>query len=721
MKINTMKLKLTALLLVLYTGLYAQNKIVLTAPRLDTSSLSNRINLKANTNLNNVNGVLSSTYGGAGSVNGILKANGSGVVSPVIASDITTLISGTYLPLSGGTLTGALNITNANINLSNAYFLAGKLVSGTNVTLIGMNGSDKVSIDPNGYGVVVGNTLSLGGALNGTSAAFSGAGSFGGNVGIGLATATSNLEIFNNSIGGNIRLTRDAGVQRGLLEFGRNNSGSFQYAASIIAESDAGGGNNGVIRLTTSNGSGVQADRVTVNSTALTSLVPISGTSAAFSGNINQGGGTASNTAGFTNNLYIESNIPSITLSNTGSNTGKYTIGVTEGSWGLWNNTTSAYEIKVDPLGSGLINFGRGINGTSAAFSGAGSFGGNVGIGTTSPSAILHTLTSSAIGGIIATTSATTLFTEYRVNTSTLVGYIGNGNGIVTGGGNTNFGIRSENDLLFASSGNNERMRLTSGGNLLIKTTTESPNNEALQVAGSGLFTGNILTNGEFRVNPASGDGIVRMYVNSTEHAAMRANSTKWYLEVGGTERLGVDRSTGAITASSSVTANSFVKSGGTSAQFLKADGSVDGSTYLTSAGAVTSIAGTTNQITVSASTGAVTVSLPSAVTISGAMNASSFFETSDLRKKDIVSVTKQADGIDFVGFKWKKELNLDNRKHLGVIAQQVEKVIPDAVTTDEKGYKSVNYTEVLIYKLEQLTKKVEELEKKLKTKKLKN
>ena len=113
MKINTMKLKLTALLLVLYTGLYAQNKIVLTAPRLDTSSLSNRINLKANTNLNNVNGVLSSTYGGAGSVSGILKADGSGVVSPVIASDITTLISGTYLPLSGGTLTGALNGTSA--------------------------------------------------------------------------------------------------------------------------------------------------------------------------------------------------------------------------------------------------------------------------------------------------------------------------------------------------------------------------------------------------------------------------------------------------------------------------------------------------------------------------------------------------------------------------------------------------------------------------------
>ena len=141
MKINTMKLKLTALLLVLYTGLYAQNKIVLTAPRLDTSSLSNRINLKANTNLNNVNGVLSSTYGGAGIINGILKANGSGVVSAATASDIPSL-SAYYLPLSGGTLTGA---------------------------------------------------------LNGTSAAFSGAGSFLGNVGIGTASPSIQLDVIKTS------------------------------------------------------------------------------------------------------------------------------------------------------------------------------------------------------------------------------------------------------------------------------------------------------------------------------------------------------------------------------------------------------------------------------------------------------------------------------------------------------------------------------------------
>ncbi len=66
---------------------------------------------KANTNLNNVNGVLSSTYGGAGIINGILKANGSGVVSAAVNNSDFTLLNGTgFVRMSGTTpsyLTGA--------------------------------------------------------------------------------------------------------------------------------------------------------------------------------------------------------------------------------------------------------------------------------------------------------------------------------------------------------------------------------------------------------------------------------------------------------------------------------------------------------------------------------------------------------------------------------------------------------------------------------------
>ena len=50
---------------------------------------------------------------------------------------------------------------------------------------------------------------------------------------------------------------------------------------------------------------------------------------------------------------------------------------------------------------------------------------------------------------------------------------------------------------------------------------------------------------------------------------------------------------TGTTRISGALTANSFVKSGGTSAQFLKADGSVDSNTYLTSVTNITGNAGT--------------------------------------------------------------------------------------------------------------------------------
>jgi hypothetical protein len=54
-------------------------------------------------------------------------------------------------------------------------------------------------------------------------------------------------------------------------------------------------------------------------------------------------------------------------------------------------------------------------------------------------------------------------------------------------------------------------------------------------------------------------------------------------LQTNSTDRLTI-AGTGAITASGTFTATSLIKSGGTSSQFLKADGSVDSNTYLTSA-----------------------------------------------------------------------------------------------------------------------------------------
>lgn len=62
--------------------------------------------------------VIGSSYGGAGTVSGILKANGSGTVSAAVAGTDYVIPSAlsSYLPLSGGTLTGALSGTSATFS-----------------------------------------------------------------------------------------------------------------------------------------------------------------------------------------------------------------------------------------------------------------------------------------------------------------------------------------------------------------------------------------------------------------------------------------------------------------------------------------------------------------------------------------------------------------------------------------------------------------------------
>jgi len=88
----------------------------------------------------------------------------------------------------------------------------------------------------------------------------------GGNVGIGTATPTSELEIFNDSGSGKLSLSRDAGIQRGVLRFGRNNGGSFQETATITGFSQSASPNNGLIAYSSSNSSGVITERLRIDS-----------------------------------------------------------------------------------------------------------------------------------------------------------------------------------------------------------------------------------------------------------------------------------------------------------------------------------------------------------------------------------------------------------------------------------------------------------------------
>lgn len=99
---------------------------------------------------------------------------------------------------------------------------------------------------------------------------------------------------------------------------------------------------------------------------------------------------------------------------------------------------------------------------------------------------------------------------------------------------------------------------------------------------------------------------------------------------------------------------------------------------------------------------------------------------TSDRRfKKDITPIynaTEKLNQLNGYTYTWKDKKEfpgqaLGEGKDMGVIAQEVEKVFPDAVMTNKDGYKSVNYNAlipVLIEALKESNKKIQALEDRL-------
>lgn len=96
-------------------------------------------------------------------------------------------------------------------------------------------------------------------------------------------------------------------------------------------------------------------------------------------------------------------------------------------------------------------------------------------------------------------------------------------------------------------------------------------------------------------------------------------------------------------------------------------------------------------------------------INASGSVRANAVALTSDIRLKNVLQSWDNDDQIDFVQYRWKNEA--DNRDHFGYLAQDVQKVLPDAVYTDNQGIMAVNYDEVHSYKLAMQEKRIKELE----------
>jgi hypothetical protein len=85
---------------------------------------------------------------------------------------------------------------------------------------------------------------------------------------------------------------------------------------------------------------------------------------------------------------------------------------------------------------------------------------------------------------------------------------------------------------------------------------------------------------------------------------------------------------------------------------------------------------------------------------IHGTLPATTTTTSSDFNlKTDIEPIDNALDkvlNLNGVYYNWKDKTKFNDRHQIGVIAQDVEKIIPELVLTDDNGLKSVNYCQMV-------------------------
>jgi len=255
---------------------------------------------------------------------------------------------------------------------------------------------------------------------------------------------------------------------------------------------------------------------------------------------------------------------------------------------------------------------------------------GNIGIGITVPTSTLHV---SGDGLFTSTLTATDseLYTEFDITNNGASAYQYASTGI-------GFTQNTDNPTLYVVRGKNYRFDVNASGHPF----------EIRSSLGGSAYNDGVINNGAqvgivtFKV-PYNAPSL--LYYQCTVHSGM--NGKIYVIDAG----VGPDVN---INTTGIITANSFVKSGGSSSEFLKADGSVDSNTYLTSyteTDTLDSVTGrggvTSNNISVGMLTATATV-VGSAVTLnSGGVVAGlgtfNSFNTTQLSVTGIATVTSGA------------------------------------------------------------------------------
>ena len=287
---------------------------------------------------------------------------------------------------------------------------------------------------------------------------------------------------------------------------------------------------------------------------------------------------------------------------------------------------------------------------------------GNVGIGTTSPAAKLHSVASDTQVAVMAGGDVSDpLYPAFGFD-----GQIGS-----NGGRGAGMYLPTDNTLAFSTAGS-ERMRINSSGNVLVAKTSANFNTVGVELAPAGNINATRISGESINLNRLDDDGaIANFYKDNTTVGSIgsRAGTAVYIESQGSTGKVGLDFDSVIAPRNNGALVSSGVYLGTNTYRF--------------------------QQLFVNESTSV----------------------SSDRRLKENIADADDAgstiDSVQIRKFDW-----IENGKHqdYGVIAQEVLEVVPDAVQVpeDEDGRMGVSYETfipMLIKEIQSLRSRVAELE----------
>jgi hypothetical protein len=650
-----------------------------------------------------------------------------------------------YLPLTGGTLTGAtsisysaasaylpFNITNtaatgyAQINLiSSASSVSGTASINYAKGLffrLNSGGTDNLELTVNG------GTSAL--LLNGTS---------------GAATFSSSVFSLRSNIGtgtsDDIDISLNVSAPSGsgkFIMFGRNSSNVAVYslssagAATFSSSVTAGGA------LRVSGGSTFTQGEIEFTNTASAGQLGIftnQGTSTSLyfdhratgnAGNfVFRNGSGGANTLMYiagSGNVGIGTTSPSYLLDVNGTGRFSGDLRINNNNWLVYTDSTAtARNILTLASNDNLyLQYKAGSNfylrntdgdlRLTIASTGAATFSSSVGIGA-SPASLLYAYSSTSTAEFrLERGGVGDVGARWKRNGSDL-GYISNADWIIAGTSSTDFGVTAVNNLVLGTAGN-ARVTITSAGRLDVageirmtgSTLFRGMSSSTLQLCG-GTSSSNIKIDGSVEVITMDTNGATRLTIATTGNVLIGTTDDGGRLVSYSTTAATQIKAAGtapAITFSNTVlspTIGGVLGACTASSQFLS--GTASGDMVLA------------NQFSgfrlyVASYSGGVYLT----------SGATSWTANSDIRLKNINSHIENAveklSTLQTINFSYKDDKF--KKQNLGLIAQEVEKIFPELIDKNNDGMLGVRYTElvpVLIKAIQELKLEIETLKNK--------